>query len=483
MNVLNFSHKSLVGLLALALALPLQAQWAAGSSGTANDLNTTWRIGTDVVLIGGVNGTLLRSTDAGATFSPAGGGFFDDVNEMQFVDDLQGYAVADNGRFLSSTDAGATWSVSFLPTGSNLSGLHFRDAANGHVVGRDGVIFRTVDGGSSWTAQASGTTERLESVYFTDANTGYIAGRNDTYLSTTDGGASWTLGTLLGTGRDLNDVFFTDANTGYMATDNGILARTTDAGATWSTSFTGTVQNLNEVYFLDASNGYMAGDGGVILASTDGGASWTAEASGTTANLEDIHFSAMGQGAAAGAAGTVVVLNTAAPCTIPVGGLSAVIGATGVSFSWEAQSAATGYQVQGAAVGGVPRKANLSTNSFFRGGGAFTPGATYNWRVRAVCGTSFGPYSGVESFTIPVVRKMETRFQVFPNPTQDFVQVDLPEDAQTLDLISMQGQILRSRSVQGLATLTLDLRELPSGMYAAVVRTSAGQERHLVQRQ
>ena len=467
----------------LALALPMHAQWTAGSSGTGNDLNTTWRIGTDIVMVGGINATLLRSTDGGSTFSPAGGGFFDDVNEMQFVDDLQGYAVADNGRFLTSADAGATWAVSFLPTGSNLSGLHFRDAMNGHVVGRDGVVFQTSNGGGTWTAQSSGTTERLESVFFTDANNGYIAGRNDTYLRTVDGGATWALSNVLGTGRDLNDVFFTDASNGYMASDNGILVRTTDGGATWTSSNVGTVQNLNEVYFLDASNGYMAGDGGVIFSSIDGGSSWAAEASGTTANLEDIHFSVAGQGAAAGAAGTVVVVNTAAPCSVPVGGLSAVVGASSVAFAWEAQSGATAYQIQGREVGGAARRATVPSNAFTLGASAFIPGASYEWRVRAVCGTTFGPYSAVQSLSIPLARKVETRFEVFPNPTQDFVQVTLPEEAQRVELISMHGQSLEAYTVNGQASLRLDLSAWPAGIYLIRMETAGGPVSQLIHRQ
>lgn len=478
----TLSSRTLALALVGALALPVRAQWTAGASGTANDLNTTWRIGADIVLVGGVGGTLLRSTDGGASFSPAAGGFFDDVNEMQFVDDLNGYAVADNGRFLTTADAGATWAVSFLPTGSNLAGLHFRDALNGHVVGRDGVIFRTVDGGANWTAQSSGTAERLESVFFTDANTGFIAGRNDSYLSTTDGGATWNLSTLLGTGRDLNDVFFTDAVTGYIATDNGILARTLDGGATWTTQFTGTVQNLNEVFFLDAMNGYLAGDGGVIRSSTDGGATWVAEASGTTANLEDVHFSLMGRGASAGALGTVVVRNDALPCAAPVSGLSAAIGTTDVAFSWDAQPGATAYQIQGGQVGAAPQRKTVPTNAFSLGGGAFVPGASYNWRVRAVCGAAFGPYSAIDVFTVPVLRTGEAgaTATAYPNPAADRVTVTLPEGHDRVRLLGLDGRVLLDEPAAG-HTHALDLGTLPAGTYLLLTEGPAGSDRLLLQ--
>ena len=443
------------------------AQWSTGVSGTLNDLNTTWRIGADVVLVGGVGGTLLRSTDGGLTFSPAAGGFFDDVNEIQFVDDLTGYAVADNGRFLRSADGGASWTVSFIATGSNLAGMHFRDAMNGHVVGRDGVIFQTTDGGTTWVPQASGSTERLESVFFVDANNGFVAGRNDTYLQTSDGGATWNGSTLLGTGRDLNDVFFISTQSGFIASDNGFLLRTVDGGANWTNQNTGTVQNLNEVYFIDAANGYLAGDVGLIQASTDGGLTWITEASGTTSNLEDIHFSLIGRGASAGANGTVAVRNDAIGCNAPIVGLNSTITTAGVSFFWSEQAGATAYEIQGGQVGFLPKRKEVASNAFSLGGGAFIPGASYNWRVRAVCGAVTGPYSETEVFSAPIARKQSTAnpLSVYPNPAVDQVTVKLPESGATIRVFTLDGREVLAQQPTQTSTVTLSLMDVPVGTY------------------
>jgi len=62
---------------------PATAQWAVAPTGTVVDLNTTVRIGSDIVLLGGNSGTLLRSTDAGATFAQASiPTFGDEINDL-----------------------------------------------------------------------------------------------------------------------------------------------------------------------------------------------------------------------------------------------------------------------------------------------------------------------------------------------------------------------------------------------------------------
>jgi len=62
---------------------PATAQCAVAPTGTVVDLNTTVRIGSDIVLLGGNSGTLLRSTDAGATFAQASiPTFGDEINDL-----------------------------------------------------------------------------------------------------------------------------------------------------------------------------------------------------------------------------------------------------------------------------------------------------------------------------------------------------------------------------------------------------------------
>jgi photosystem II stability/assembly factor-like uncharacterized protein len=460
--------------LSLALLIATQglsAQWSSATSGTTQDLNTIWRNSGDVVIAGGNNGTLLRSTDGGVTYASVFAGFVDDINEIQFLDDLNGYAVADNGRFLSTNNGGLSWTVSFLPTGSNLAGLYFQDMMNGHVVGRDGVIFTTSNGGGSWTSQSSGVFERLESVWFTSSTRGFVAGRNDTYLETSNGGSTWTASSLLGTGRDLNDVMFVDASNGFIASDNGVLLRTTDGGSTWTSAFIGTIQNLNEVHFLDQNEGYVAGDFGTIMKSIDGGASFAAEVSGTTSNLEDIHFSAPGLGASAGDFGAITVLNASTACASAPDGLAASIGVSDVTLSWNAIADIEGYQVQGAAVGSAPVKRTSLINSYTIPLSSLAAG-DYQWRVRARCtGGIESPYSSIELFTIASPRKAITAvdIQLYPNPASELLHVEFGSAA-NLDIYDLHG-VLRY-SANSVESAQIDVSDWPAGVY--IVHSAVG---------
>src|SRR5262249_16714511 len=102
-------------------------------------------------------------------------------------------AVGYGGTILRTTDGGASWTPQFSGTTNILHGVSFVDANTGTAVGESGSIVRTTDGGATWTPQFSGTTNILYGVSFVDANTGTAVGGNGTILRTTDGGATWTV--------------------------------------------------------------------------------------------------------------------------------------------------------------------------------------------------------------------------------------------------------------------------------------------------
>ena len=97
-------------------------------------------------------------------------------------------AVGDFGTILRSTDGGASWTLQSSGTTNGLLGVSFVDANTGTAVGGSGTILRTDDGGASWTRQSSGTMHSLHGVSFVDANTGTAVGESGTMLRTTTGG-------------------------------------------------------------------------------------------------------------------------------------------------------------------------------------------------------------------------------------------------------------------------------------------------------
>src|SRR5262249_38400098 len=109
-------------------------------------------------------------------------------------------AVGEVGTILRTTDGGATWTPQSSGTTRFLRGVSFADANTGWAVGDGGTILRSSDGGVTWTPQSSGRIENLRAVSFVDANTGTAVGGEPTrppapptgiILRTTDGGATW----------------------------------------------------------------------------------------------------------------------------------------------------------------------------------------------------------------------------------------------------------------------------------------------------
>ena len=219
------------------------------------------------------------------------------LGKVQFVDANLVFAVGDDGTVLKSVDAGDTWSDLTANTGEtgDFENLFFLDANTGWVVGDNGLVLQTTDGGTGWTSQtaATGTTETLRSIFFLDANNGYVGGSGGVLIRTTDGGTSWTTQTtgLETAGDRVYDIYFKDSNTGIAVAGGGNIITTTDGGTIWTlqADVNGVQESWKRVRFADANNGWVAGSAGLIYKTTDGGITWTAQPSPTTeADFNDL---------------------------------------------------------------------------------------------------------------------------------------------------------------------------------------------------
>jgi photosystem II stability/assembly factor-like uncharacterized protein len=106
------------------------------------------------------------------------------------VDANTGTAVGDNGTILRTTDGGATWTRQTSGTTGILFGVSCVDANTCTVVGGmplGAIILRTTDGGCTWTLQTFGA-QGLRGVSCVDANTCTAVGDFGTILRTTTGG-------------------------------------------------------------------------------------------------------------------------------------------------------------------------------------------------------------------------------------------------------------------------------------------------------
>lgn len=238
------------------------------------------------------------------------------VATCYFTNEQTGYAVS--GSVQKTTDGGANWTPGFTPTNIIITDMHFINDnvgfACGHLnAGLDVTYMKTTNGGGDWTeiALTNGYSEN-PAVFFTSALTGYVATFGQIF-KTTDGGSNWeadTLGDMQFDIPDLWDIYFPTPDIGY-ACGNGMTSiyKTTDGGETW----TGLNNPFNaypfySIFFTSTDTGFAAGgDGfsaGGIIKTVDGGTTWALSQSGSE-SLHAVCFPTSNTGYAAGANGTI----------------------------------------------------------------------------------------------------------------------------------------------------------------------------------
>ena len=276
----------------------------------------------------GVGGTVLHTSDGGATWERQDSGTEVTLVKASFVSVEEGWTVGKLGVVIHTRDGGKTWErqAADAALGLNLLGVSFVDAQTGWAMTERGsVMLKTEDGGKTWERQFISNTGLRSDLAFVDARQGWAVFTGGSLLHTSEGGETWAHQSgvnevQIGT----TGVFFLDENNGWISgwrgkrqgirsgiqflrfLTDGMVARTTDGGATWARHDSGTGHTLRDVTFLDALRGWAVGAFGTIVSSDDGGISWTPWPSGTDAGLRAVTFADSNNGWAVGEDGTIL---------------------------------------------------------------------------------------------------------------------------------------------------------------------------------
>jgi photosystem II stability/assembly factor-like uncharacterized protein len=305
-------------IVALPLFVPMLvcgAQWRPLASPTDVELRGLSVVSPRLVWASGMHGTVLRTTDGGATWErdtvPGASGLDFRAIAATSRDVAHVLSIGDSSRIYRTTDGGRTWSLRFLSTrkGSFFDAIQFWDAKHGIAMSDpvDGhfLIIATDDGGDSWHEMpASGMPRALagEGGFAASGTCLIVTGASDAWLASggasvarlyhsTDRGRTWTVHeTPLRAGSPSMGIFsvaFRDARHGVIAGGDyqqpalrgRNLAVTDDGGITWtladSTSSPGGYRSA--VAFVPKTSGNMlvaVGLTGTDI-SRDGGKSWT----------------------------------------------------------------------------------------------------------------------------------------------------------------------------------------------------------------
>lgn len=226
------------------------------------------------------------------------------------------------GTILYSSDRGASWEIQPIGTKEALFQIDFVSSEKGWISGSYGTILHTKDGGKSWVPQASGTKEHLFSIDFVSESEGWAVGSRGTILYSNNGGLSW-LDRSIREDTILNSVSFVTPERGWVVGEFGVIYQTKNRGKIWVkqkspvevTFVSGESRNLFGLLFPNSKVGWAFGLDGVIL-KTQNGEQWeiahkndTSRASATRNHLfAAAHFD--GKLWAVGERGIVIVSQT-----------------------------------------------------------------------------------------------------------------------------------------------------------------------------
>lgn len=219
-------------------------------------------------------------------------------------------AVGERGVVMRSDDAGRTWSGQQAPTTRALTSVAFLDERVGVAVGHGGTLLRTEDGGKAWQPVAFKEIGQDAVLGVTPLRSGVVVayGAFGMYLVSADQGRTWRRENTVSPefDRHISKVIETGKAL-WLVAETGVIARSKDQGRTWEQ-----VRSPYEgSYFgiLETRGGALLAFGmrGNVFRSADDGATWAPVPFGSKATLNGGSVGADGRIVLAGNRGLVAV--------------------------------------------------------------------------------------------------------------------------------------------------------------------------------
>lgn len=264
----------------------VKADWQAQTSGTTENLFSSYFINANTGWVVGANGKILFTSNGGTTWSTQTSGTTQTLFDVKFPSALTGYIIGSLNTFLKTTNGGVNWVSLGVVNMTSTNDLDFVDNNTGYVCGADGDVSRTTNGGVNWTKFDISSTD-LFVIEVLDASTVFACGISGSVFKTTNSGANWVQ-QVTGSNNYISSMVFADNNNGYFTTLGLTEAvfRTTNGGTNWSAvTSPGNTSGLNGLAIVNSSTVYGAGPEGRIRRTTNSGSTWETQPSGDTTSF------------------------------------------------------------------------------------------------------------------------------------------------------------------------------------------------------
>ncbi len=161
-------------------------------TGTTNNFTTVRWLNDTVVLAFGDLGTIVRSTDAGNSFTTIACPIQSTIVDVNKVSETVLYACTSDGKVIKTTNGGLTWTLTGNIGAEYLRGVSFANNLVGMVSGGE-KIYKTSNGGVTWQLKNLGIdiNTGLDDIAMINPNLAYAGGTFGKLYKTFDGGESW----------------------------------------------------------------------------------------------------------------------------------------------------------------------------------------------------------------------------------------------------------------------------------------------------
>ncbi len=304
-----------------------QQEWMPVASGTGRILYGVGFRGALGFAVG-VDGTILRSRDAGITWHQVFGGTDDYFYDVAVLDSATVVVCGEAGVVMRSTDGGDTWRLQRTYLQGALRAIHFRGRDTGVIAGGTDVftfghslIIGTTDGGEHWAVVDSGRVDALFAMAFSDDLHGACVAGYGGILTTADGGLTWQQreNPAIDTYHVFYGISFGTRDTGYIVGTRDVLI-TTDGGVNWRRIRSWEISRpFYDVAFLDGHRGVAVGFT-PIESTADGGTTWRTEDTSTAYAILGVALIDAETAVAVGSFGTILrTVRFTSGITPPVG--------------------------------------------------------------------------------------------------------------------------------------------------------------------